>query len=533
MKKQILTQLMCFGLVSLAIMGCKSANPSSDAPSDGVKAEEPAIAESMQREVELFRSVDKNKLDAPKLDDELKVLMKKAEMNDDEAREKLGVYFMSLPKSRESVKQGRAYLRAVKTHKDGQAAYLRGYDELWDPIRMYSEDMSNASRKHIHEAAKLGDPKALAMTLDFPGYRLKDVDVITKLNEYYEAKLAEKRDPKLVYEWAKAIEPGPFERISEQFPALLQEAAKANVEDARLHYALILMADTSKTEDWKTGFGYLKDAAMAGNAEASNEVARLIKEYQEYGEDYDNDRKVYFSTLINLSGKSADELIKEFKMGAMGLDLVCEEFAGTDNDALVKCTEKYLAVGASRDACDLLENNHPWAELKNNGKIDDGVLKKLGSQLLKCRKEALFRGEDYSQQTGLAGPSTAAAIASYYAGNEFYGAKADVDKKLAYLVYGAVNGDEEVLDLSFAGAKPETIEGAWDAQWALAQAYANGEMPADAERQCYWTEVAKASTFCTKVCKTNAEFVEACKTCNDIKAAAKACKEPVKAKKEK
>ena len=509
--------------VLFLIPACKQA--SQPVPAEDTKAqaeasdaskEADAAPDAEQKENELVKRVPV--AEAAVIPSEIDELMKKKKPSDEEL-EKIGLFFMEQPMTRDNVQQARNALRQVKQHTDAKAEYWRGMDELNDPRRRFDDKLQKAAIKHIRHAAELGNPNALQATLEYPGMALEGA--LDKLDAYYaqesggaqEGQKDAKPNPQQLYQWAKAIESGPYETAGKKSESLLKQAADLDYLPARYAYANLLMADMSNEPNWKRGLDYMRDAAMAGNPDANRSLASLMSQYKNAPEDvFSADQRFLLNTLVTQSGKSIDEIIFNYATRAGGQESALQTLFGMTMDggseelsqALVTSAVAFMETSASRDGCDHLAQDFDWKGLHDGKKLSDNQIKTLSNAVLKCYQDALLRGDDYPSDASIGGPSTAVVMASLFNGSEQPFARSkDEDTALSYLVFGAQ------LDQ-------------WDAQWALAQYYENTAN--DKDRACFWAKKAYKSDFCASVCKDNAEYVEACSTCKPMREMIKKCK---------
>lgn len=516
MKKSFFVSVL-FGLL-LWMPSCKQMHrePSSDTPSVPKEASDAARQApssspmtAAEKEAEYLKKLPVTEVVV--IPDEIDALMQKKDMSDEEL-EKIGLFFMGLPKTRENLNQARQALRKVKNHTDANALYWRGMDELYDPYRRFDDKLHTSAVRHIQAAAKMGHIDALRATLMYPDMGLEDG--LEKVDAYYTRQAEQERRPEILYQWAKAIESGPYETAGKKAEQLLREAAELGYQPARHAYASLLMADTSNEVTWKKGLNYMMDAAMSGNADACRDMAYLMVQFKNAPEDvFSKDQRFLLNTFVTQSEKTIDALIFDYAARAGGQDgalrILFEQLAQDGSESVsqgfLTSVSAFIAHSASRDACDHLIQDFDWKRLTDARHLTDKAQGKLSDMILACYRDAMLRGEDYPQDTSLGGPSTPVMIASFYDGSAPLLTKKDETMAFAYLVYGAQH------DL-------------WDAQWRLAERYANEGAVQDHDRACFWAQKADRSAFCKTVCKAHAAYVSSCATCKAIHEMARKCK---------
>ncbi len=510
-----------FWIVSICIMfviilpACKKTE-NTVPPEDKVlqKAAEDGSVQTApsaeQREMELLKKVPTVETDV--LPEEIDTLTKKQDATDEEL-ERLGLFFVGLNKTRNHILEARKALRKVKKHTRPEAAYWRGMDERSDPRYRFDKKLQDDAVKHIHQAAEAGYIDALKATLEDPNLAM--ADAVQKLDAYFAQKAEDNRSPKLLYQWARAIEAGPYETAGKKSEQLLKEAAAADYVPAKYAIASSLMADPTNETAWKNGLSAMRDAALAGNPDANSQMAELMMQYKNAPDDmFSKDQKLLLNTFVTQSGKSLDEIIYGYAIAGKGLESSVQTLYGLTesvaseevSNALVAASIAFMETSASRDACDHLVDDFDWKSLADAGSLSSDQIRKLSDGILKCYNDAIVHGDDYPSETSYYGASTPVVFASFFDGSERPFARTkDDEKSLAYLVFGAHH------DL-------------WDAQWRLAQRYETDNALKDHERACFWAKKANQSYFCKTVCKTNSEEIEACTHCKSIKEMSKKCK---------
>ena len=264
-----------------------------------------AAPSAEQRETALLKKVPAAETDV--LPEEIDARMKKQDATDEEL-EKIGLFFAGLPKTRNHIIEARKALRKVKKHASPEAAYWRGMDERSEPRYRFDTKLQADAAKHIHQAAEAGHIDALKAMLEIPN--LSMADAVQKLDAYFAQKAEENRSPELLYQWARAIEAGPYETAGKKSEQLLQEAADADYMPAKYAIASRLMADPTDETAWKKGLSAMHDAALAGNPDANSQMAELMTQYKNAPDDmFSKDQKLLLNTFVTQSGKSLDEII--------------------------------------------------------------------------------------------------------------------------------------------------------------------------------------------------------------------------------
>ena len=431
---------------------------------------------------------------------DVKKMRQAAELGNDEACEKLALYYLAFPSTDPRYELGRQYLRKVENYKTSEALLTRALIEYDNKI-----DNAAKARPYFERAMAENDESTFQWLLEHEDIGLFE-QAWEKLQQLYEAK-STAMDAEAMFKLAEIYNVYPSKRNPEKFESLLMQSAKQSYGPACYMYALLLMNQNKAQE----GLDMLKHAVELNVDEANSMLSFLylvamLKDTSESASEYANSRiSPELFTLLKAEVSSNTETGKEslgdlFKIAGYaknshGMEQGCKvlfalagsgEWAQSIKDDAIECLKQYVDKNETRIACDNIDSMFPFeSEEIYKSVFSSEQRKKISELMINCYENAMASGLEYVTK-GQNILSSATKLGMFYGGDVDDNIVPDEVLANQYLVYAAVKNDDIV------------------AQVSLASDYMSGDIfgKQSTQRACYWGMKASGQAVCKDLCKT-------------------------------
>ena len=432
--------------------------------------------------------------------EDVKKVRQAADLGNEEACEKLALYYLAFPSTDPRYELGRQYLLKVENYKSSEALLTRALFEYDNRI-----DNADKAKPYFVRAMAESDESVLQWLLDHEDIGLFE-PAWEKLHQLYEAK-STAMDAEAMFRLAELYNVYPSKRDSEKFESLLMQSAKQSYGPACYMYALMLM-NRNKAQE---GLDMLKRAVDLNVDEANSMLSFLylvamLKDSSEGASEYAGSHispelyqilKAEISSNKETGKESIGDLFKiaELAKNSHGMEQGCKvlfalagsgDWAQRIKDDAIDCLKQYVDKNESRIACDSIDSMFPF----DSEEIYESVFnleqrKKISTLMINCYENMMGSGLDYVTK-GQNVLSSATKIGLLYSGDVDDTIVPDETLANQYLTYSAVKNEDIV------------------AQMSLASAYMNGEFfgKQSTQRGCYWAMKASEQTVCKDLCKT-------------------------------